>query len=357
MAKRGTLEHPKFARLKMRLRLNKAATLGYLETLWQFVGRFTPQGNIGKYSDADIEAWLEWDGEPGELVAVLVECGWIDRDEKHRLIIHDWADHVDHTTRTSLKRQGLEPITRDNTDRAVLEQSESGMRTDSDDVRTVLSPPEPEPEPEPSNPPLFPPNENSNDNLTKEPDWWTVHDDALVREVVSTVMTVPKFAQHGAPKRELIERLVTDLRAMSPSVEAIQFELATWQVYNAEQPKRGGEKDAVRALRNWFAKKRGPWALEIRRYGRTAADSGSTEPASVAHILEDSVMVLIDGAAVSMPRSRAEAQGLELYDPLKDRPRPTSGYVQHGRMNGECDPIKANAIKRQVEELRKEVGA
>ena len=131
MAKRGVLEHPKFARLKVKLKLSKYEALGILETLWQMVGRYTPQGDIGKYSNEEIEAWVEWDGEDGVLIAQLIACGWIDEHPDFRLIIHDWEEHVDHTTRTALKRAGLEPI------------------RSSSSVRTVFAPPEPEPVPEP----------------------------------------------------------------------------------------------------------------------------------------------------------------------------------------------------------------
>jgi len=107
MAKRGVIDHPKFARLKRALGTNKAATLGYLETLWQFVGRYTPQGNIGKYSDDEIEAWIEWDGEDGGLVAALVKCGWLDTDPTHRLIVHDWASHADSMCHAALCKETL----------------------------------------------------------------------------------------------------------------------------------------------------------------------------------------------------------------------------------------------------------
>jgi hypothetical protein len=65
MALRAVPDHPKFYRLKTILHLNRGSALGYLEGTWHFCARFTPQGNIGKYSDEEIEAWLEWDGEPG----------------------------------------------------------------------------------------------------------------------------------------------------------------------------------------------------------------------------------------------------------------------------------------------------
>ncbi len=107
MALRAVPEHPKFAHLKTILRIPKAYALGCLEGVWHFTSRFTPQGNIGKYSDAAIEAWLEWPGEPGVLVSALCESQWLERNDTHRLIVHDWYEHADDTVNTDLARKCL----------------------------------------------------------------------------------------------------------------------------------------------------------------------------------------------------------------------------------------------------------
>lgn len=137
VAKRNLLEHPKFAHFKMISGLPKSVALGYLECLWQFTGRYTPQGNIGKYTDAQIEAWVEWQGEPGELIRLLVEAVFLEPNDEYRLLVHDWADHVDNTTKIALKRAGLGLV--------VSTVSQQGCNG----VSTVLRPPDPEPEPEP----------------------------------------------------------------------------------------------------------------------------------------------------------------------------------------------------------------
>lgn len=104
MALRAVPDHPKFADLKARLGRPKYVALGCLEAIWHFTGRFTPQGNLGKYTDQAIEAWVEWDGEPGTLIAALTGAGWIDADPVHRLLVHDWAQHADKATKLSLQR-------------------------------------------------------------------------------------------------------------------------------------------------------------------------------------------------------------------------------------------------------------
>lgn len=138
MALRAVPEHPKFAALKATLSLRKYPALGILEALWHFTGKYTPQGNIGKFKDAEIEAWLEWDGESGALVSALVATGWLDTSTEHRLLVHDWQDHADATTKKQLGRSG------------------KGFVQDSGHVRDVsrvngkiAGPPEPDPEPVP----------------------------------------------------------------------------------------------------------------------------------------------------------------------------------------------------------------
>jgi hypothetical protein len=73
--------------------------------IWHFTARFTPQGNIGKYPDDAIENWVEWNGNPGELIAALVHCGWIDANREHRLVVHDWHQHADKAVHTDLARK------------------------------------------------------------------------------------------------------------------------------------------------------------------------------------------------------------------------------------------------------------
>lgn len=139
MALRAVVDHPKFFRLKVLLGLNKSCTLGYLEALWHFCGRFTPQGNIGKYSDADIEAWLEWNGEPGALIRAFKESRWLDESTAHRILVHDWHQHADDATKKSLFRHKLSLIT------PCLPTVETPARH----VPDISRPPEPVPEPVP----------------------------------------------------------------------------------------------------------------------------------------------------------------------------------------------------------------
>lgn len=100
--------HPKFADLKVMLKRPKFAVLGCLEALWHFTAEYAPRGDVGRFSDAQIEAWVDWDGEPGELVRALVAARFLDVDVEHRLAVHDWADYAPDYVKKRIKRQGLD---------------------------------------------------------------------------------------------------------------------------------------------------------------------------------------------------------------------------------------------------------
>lgn len=104
MALRAVPDHPKFAQLKALLGQTKGPVLGWLEAIWHFTGLYTPLGNIGKYPNKAIEAWVEWTGKPGYLILSLVKSGWLDPDKEHRLLVHDWPEHADKATKNWIKR-------------------------------------------------------------------------------------------------------------------------------------------------------------------------------------------------------------------------------------------------------------
>lgn len=152
MALRAVPDHPKFAELKRLLDAPKHVALGALEAIWHFAGRFTPQGNIGKYPDSTIEAWVEWSGEPGALIEALVSSHWLDRDSIHRILVHDWPQHADKATKQALTRAKQEFCTpTPPTVRELKAQIEHGVHTvgTQNSVLSALPVPVPVPEPVP----------------------------------------------------------------------------------------------------------------------------------------------------------------------------------------------------------------
>lgn len=124
--KRRTPDHPKVVDLEQRLRVPRYAAVGLLELLWHYTAEFSPQGNVGKYPDAAIARACHWTKDATQFVTALTETGWLDVDQEHRLLVHDWADHVDETTKKRLLRARQEVIIRRTT--AAERQPNGGQR-------------------------------------------------------------------------------------------------------------------------------------------------------------------------------------------------------------------------------------
>lgn len=88
------VSHPKMIRLGEYLGGNRVTAVGAVESIIAMALHLCQRGDVGKFSDAEIERWCGWNGEPGLMVKALVVCGWLDEDVKHRLVIHDWRDHA-----------------------------------------------------------------------------------------------------------------------------------------------------------------------------------------------------------------------------------------------------------------------
>jgi hypothetical protein len=106
--KRTAMQHTKLKRLVRVLQIPQYAAVGILESLWHLTAREALMGNIGKLTNEDIAAWIDWEGDADSLVAALVSSGWIDEDSTHRLVIHDWLEHADDTTKKAISRHSPE---------------------------------------------------------------------------------------------------------------------------------------------------------------------------------------------------------------------------------------------------------
>jgi hypothetical protein len=137
--KRGTPDHPKVYDFAEALGVGRPTAIGYLELLFHFTSVYTPEGNIGKYSDKRISAGIDWHGKPERMVEALVKTGWLDRSEAHRLVVHDWSEHVDRSTKQKLARNGRKPVNK-------IQQVTDKSCTQSETTGTIISHlPEPEP--------------------------------------------------------------------------------------------------------------------------------------------------------------------------------------------------------------------
>jgi hypothetical protein len=128
--KLDALEHPKTLDLASRLEASLPATIGHLELLWAFTGKYAPAGDIGRHTDGAIARACHWTGRPELFTLALREAGFIDADPKHRLTIHDWQDHAPRWVKSKLKSMGQTFITGDTPEDA-SEDTSQGVSEDS----------------------------------------------------------------------------------------------------------------------------------------------------------------------------------------------------------------------------------
>jgi len=104
--KHTTPDLMKFKKLQRRLGVHKAQLVGMLELLWIATQKSAPRGDIGKFDDEEIAIEMGWDGDPETLILSLVECGWLDRCEDHRLVVHDWHEHAPRYLKGNISKAG-----------------------------------------------------------------------------------------------------------------------------------------------------------------------------------------------------------------------------------------------------------
>lgn len=104
--KAGTTELLKFKKLQRRLNLKLWECVGLLESLWMMTAKNSIAGDIGKYSNEDIAAGLEWEQDADDLIAALTQTGWLDACIEHRLIVHDWKDHAPNFIKGGMAKSG-----------------------------------------------------------------------------------------------------------------------------------------------------------------------------------------------------------------------------------------------------------
>ena len=107
MALRGTLTHRKTRRLGNLMHIPACFALGIVESLWHVTGEQAPTGAIGKMTDEDIAMEMFYDGDASAMVLALVQSGFLEPNDEHRLIVHDWHIHSDDATDNKLSRNGM----------------------------------------------------------------------------------------------------------------------------------------------------------------------------------------------------------------------------------------------------------
>lgn len=123
------MTHPKFLRLKRRLKLPTWGAAGLLETLWHFVAIHCPDGAIGaRFSNEDIANFLDWEDDPDLLVSALTESGWLDPHDEYRLVVHDWAVHCPNFVKGNMRKHGKTIIKTEFSDEAAKHGAKHGAK-------------------------------------------------------------------------------------------------------------------------------------------------------------------------------------------------------------------------------------
>jgi len=102
--KANTPDLLKFKKLQKRLSETTRGIVGLLELLWLATAKNCPRGDIGKFANDEIALLIDWDGDPEQLIAALIDCGWVDVCEENRLVVHDWSEHCPNYVKGSLAK-------------------------------------------------------------------------------------------------------------------------------------------------------------------------------------------------------------------------------------------------------------
>jgi hypothetical protein len=84
-------DHPKILKLARDLNIQPAHALGHMVSLWTWVLRMAPDGNLSSFDSEDIELGAQWSGSQGAFISAAVSRELVDfEDDIYK--IHDWGD-------------------------------------------------------------------------------------------------------------------------------------------------------------------------------------------------------------------------------------------------------------------------
>lgn len=91
----GFRDHPKIFALAKELSISEALARGLLVSLWLWSITNALSGELTHYTSRAIARAADWNGNCEKFVQALVTCGWVDKHEDGRLILHGWVERVE----------------------------------------------------------------------------------------------------------------------------------------------------------------------------------------------------------------------------------------------------------------------
>jgi hypothetical protein len=92
--------HPKTRKAARVLGIGRPQLIGHLFCLWWWALDYAQAGDLTNFSADELAIAAEWDGEPAEFLAALIECrygdsaGFLEQTADGRLLIHDWDTYA-----------------------------------------------------------------------------------------------------------------------------------------------------------------------------------------------------------------------------------------------------------------------
>ncbi|MHA6481087.1 DnaD domain-containing protein [Paenibacillus sp. strain BS8-2] len=88
--------HPKTRKLSRKLGISIPAAIGHLHMLWWWAIDYAQDGDLSNFDPDDIADALDWPNDANQLIAALIDSGFIDRvgEGEGTLVVHDWFDYA-----------------------------------------------------------------------------------------------------------------------------------------------------------------------------------------------------------------------------------------------------------------------
>lgn len=251
--KQSAHDHPKLRTLAMLLGLPQFAADGVFDRLIRVTSKYAPRGDIGKWSNEQIAAALDWREDPTKLINALIDSGLVDMLESGLVVVHDWPDHCEDSVHNQLARKvqvfadGSKPklnrLSRKERERIESEYTRIENAQHTHGERTTNAMPKPAPKPIHSHS-LSPVKETCGETDELELDS-TLADDPVVLE----------FPCDGPVKTwELRESLFAEMSRDFPSLNVLEQARASLAWVKAEPSRRKTAKGMRRYLVGWLAR-------------------------------------------------------------------------------------------------------